>query len=128
MPQEKDLSRIEQQATMRLWMRGCFIAAAAGMIGLAVFSARLYARHQRPFLAAIPERINPNTAPIGSLVRLEGIGRARAMDIIHYRQTHQHNGPAFESAEDLENISGIGPKTVEKMSPWLIFDENFATN
>lgn len=70
-----------------------------------------------------PERINPNTAPLGSLVRLEGIGRARALDIIHFRQSHEVDGAAFKTANDLQAIRGIGPKTVAKLSPWLGFEE-----
>lgn len=74
-------------------------------------------------LSPLADRINPNTAPMGSLIRLEGIGPARAYDVIQYRQQRLSAGErAFQSPQDLEAIRGIGPKTVEKMAPQLIFE------
>ena len=124
MPREKNLSRLEQQQAMNLWTRGCLVVMVVGMLGLAIVSTRLFELHQNPYLNVTPERINPNTASIASLVRLDGIGRARAMDIIHFRQTHRQDGPVFQTAHDLEHIRGIGPKTAEKMLPWLVFDDD----
>ncbi len=65
-----------------------------------------------------PERINPNTAAVPALMRLPGIGRVRAMDIEAARAERP-----FDSAVDLERIRGIGPKTVEKIEPYLTFEE-----
>lgn len=66
-------------------------------------------------------KINPNTASIESMMRLPGIGPARAGDIVEYRSNCQDR-KAFENADDLQVIKGIGPKTVEKMEPWLCFE------
>jgi len=60
------------------------------------------------------EHINPNTATAADLMRLPGIGRARAMDIIKMRP--------YESAADLSRVRGIGQKTIEKIAPYLSFD------
>lgn len=79
-------------------------------------------RSQRPALAVSPERINPNTAELGSLVRLPNIGKARATDVIAYREQFEPGQTAFRTVHDLENIHGIGPKTVTVMQPWLTFD------
>ncbi len=71
---------------------------------------------------AIPQTINPNQAPLGSLIRLPGIGPARVQAIIHFRQTQQQRRPgrhAFREASDLARIKGIGPKTVQGLDPWL---------
>lgn len=114
-------SRFEPEQAVPLWIRGCLILSVFGLFVLAIVSGRLYGRHQHSLLDTKPERINPNTASMGSLVRLDGIGRARAMDIIHFRQTHNKDGTAFQSAHDMQQIRGIGPKTVEKLSPWLVF-------
>ena len=74
---------------------------------------------------ALESRINPNTCNQASLVRLEGIGPARARAIILYRETMASGDPnriVFKKAEDLMNISGIGEKTVEAIKPFLIFE------
>ncbi len=65
-------------------------------------------------------RINPNTAGIGSLVNLKGIGPSRAKAIIEYRQLS--GKAAFTCSEDIQKIKGIGPKTGSAMSQWLYFD------
>lgn len=70
----------------------------------------------------IAERINPNTAQIGSLVRLPNIGPKRAQLIVDYRQTVAVGELAFETAQDMEKIKGIGPKTVEGMKDLLCFE------
>ena len=71
---------------------------------------------------ALSVSINPNTAEIASLIRLPSIGPARARDIVAYRNSHEVDKPAFKCASDMENIKGIGPKTVEKLKPYLTFD------
>ncbi|MDD2233725.1 MAG: ComEA family DNA-binding protein [Desulfitobacteriaceae bacterium] len=57
-------------------------------------------------------KININTAGAAELDKLPGIGPALAERIIQYRTEY---GP-FSQPEDLQNVSGIGPKTYEKMS------------
>jgi competence protein ComEA len=92
-------------------------------VALLALSVPLYFAHQRPCLNAPPERINPNTASLASLVRLPNIGKARALDIMDYRDHHQQDEPAFQSPQGLEQIRGIGPKTVANIAPWLTFEE-----
>lgn len=57
-------------------------------------------------------KININTAGAAELDKLSGVGPALAERIIQYRTEH---GP-FAMPEDLQNVSGIGPKTYEKMA------------
>lgn len=71
------------------------------------------------------EQINPNDAPVASLVRLPGIGVTRARAIVTFRDHVREQGghtPVFGSAEDLARVRGIGPATVEGVRPWLRFD------
>jgi len=73
----------------------------------------------------LERRVNPNDAPIASLVRLPGIGIARAEAIAAYREefSEQNNGTlAFQNPNDLQKVKGIGPKTVENISEWLKFE------
>lgn len=53
--------------------------------------------------------INLNTADLDTLCLLPGIGKQRAEAILVYREI---NGP-FAALEDVMNVSGIGPATVE---------------
>jgi competence protein ComEA len=61
-------------------------------------------------------KININTAGEAELDKLPGVGPALAQRIIQYRT---ENGP-FAQPEDLQNVSGIGPKTYEKMSALVV--------
>ena len=57
--------------------------------------------------------VNVNSADAEALKTLPGIGDAKAAAIIAYRSEHG----AFASVDDLANVSGIGPATVEKLRP-----------
>ncbi|WP_199288043.1 ComEA family DNA-binding protein [Culicoidibacter larvae] len=55
-------------------------------------------------------KININTASSSELQKIPGVGPAKAQLIVEYRQNKR-----FESIDELLNISGIGPKTFEKL-------------
>jgi DNA uptake protein ComE-like DNA-binding protein len=62
---------------------------------------------------------------VASLARLPGIGLTRARAIITLRnrlQNEEGRIPAFRNADDLAQVKGIGPATVDGMRPWLRFD------
>jgi len=60
---------------------------------------------------AVGALININTAAAAELETLPRIGPTMAQRIVEYRQT---NGP-FETIEDIQNVSGIGPATFEEL-------------
>ncbi|HFH9837461.1 TPA: helix-hairpin-helix domain-containing protein [Streptococcus suis] len=60
-------------------------------------------------------KVNLNTATEADLQTISGIGAKRAADIIAYREA---NG-GFESVDDLNNVSGIGDKTMESIRPYV---------
>ena len=60
-------------------------------------------------------RIDINRADAGELERLPVIGPVRAADIVRYREEH---GP-FAKPADLLKVRGIGPKTYERIEPFI---------
>lgn len=60
-------------------------------------------------------KVNLNTATEADLQTISGIGAKRAADIIAYREA---NG-GFKSVDDLNNVSGIGDKTMESIRPYV---------
>lgn len=63
-------------------------------------------------------RVDPNTADIVALESLPGVGPALARRIVAVRQS----GVVFRRAEDLDVVPGIGPRTIERLAPYLTFD------
>jgi len=65
---------------------------------------------QKPAASAAVTKVNINTADAQTLAAsLKGVGQARAMEIVRYREAY---GP-FASAEELTQVKGIGPSTLE---------------
>ena len=64
----------------------------------------------------LTEPLDINTATAAELEILPGIGEVLAGRIVDYRET---NG-FFSSPEDLLNVDGIGPKTLESILPYII--------
>ncbi|HEY8542081.1 MAG TPA: helix-hairpin-helix domain-containing protein [Pseudothermotoga sp.] len=62
-------------------------------------------------------KINVNTATLEELLELPGIGEVKASEIIKIRE---QKGP-FKKPEDLLQVPGIGPKTVEKIKDMIVF-------
>ncbi len=62
--------------------------------------------------------ININTASQQELESLPTIGPTKAAQILEYRQLH---GP-FKKLEDIQNVTGIGPSTFEKIKNFITLD------
>jgi competence ComEA-like helix-hairpin-helix protein len=63
-------------------------------------------------------RIDPNTASVDDLQLLPGIGPALAGRIVEHRQSRG----AYRRPADLAEVPGLGPKTIDRMMPFLVFD------
>ena len=63
--------------------------------------------------------IDPNRSSQEDLETLPGIGPVLAQRIIAYRRAH---GP-YKKIADLRKVSGIGPKKLEKIKPYLTINE-----
>jgi hypothetical protein len=114
--------KIDGQCILALRVQSCLVWMTVALIGCLFFSGWMCWCSAGTETLHPLDTINPNTAPKASLVRLPGIGTARAMAIVDYRQAHSKKGPAFRTPADLDAIAGLGPKTIEKMMPWISFD------
>ncbi len=63
--------------------------------------------------------IDLNNAQARELEMLPSIGPTIAQRIVDHRNEH---GP-FESLEDLDDVLGIGPKTIAKVTDWVSLSE-----
>ena len=62
--------------------------------------------------------VNINTAGVKELETLPGIGPVKAQAIVDYRG---ENGD-FESVDELDEVKGIGEKTLEKIAPCVVLE------
>ena len=69
--------------------------------------------------AAQLRMVNINTAGVSELDGLPGIGPVLAQRIVDWRT---ENGP-FQTAEDLLQVEGIGPATLENLQSCIITEE-----
>jgi competence protein ComEA len=65
------------------------------------------------FISLAFSAVNINRANAAQLQILNGIGPSKAQEIIKYRKAHG----GFKSVDELVNVNGIGPKTVQKLKP-----------
>ncbi len=63
-------------------------------------------------LVATKGLVKLSTATQAELESLPSIGAVKAKAILEYRQTR-----GFKTISDLQNVKGIGPKTLEKLKP-----------
>ena len=71
-----------------------------------------------PSMETTPGKVNVNTADSMALQSLPGIGPALAQRIIDHREAHGR----FGQAEDLQDVAGIGPATLEKLRDLITTD------
>lgn len=75
-----------------------------------------------PAFAATP--VNVNKADAATLAKsLDGIGHAKAEAIVAWRDEH---GP-FKSVDDLGQVKGIGPATLERNRSVILLDDAAGT-
>lgn len=87
------------------------------------YAAGLELREERRRAASGPGRIDPATADRADWDRLPGVGPVTAEKILAVRESRG----GFERPEDLLEVSGIGPKTLERIRPYLAWAGGEAT-
>ncbi len=124
---EADPRQAGRDATLRAAQSVAFLVAVGVCLTLSLgFAVGMLQRSQGPTSVHGNERINPNEAPVASLMRLPQVGAARARAIVAHREragSQAGRPPAFKTADDLRQIKGIGPAIVEDIRPWLQFDD-----
>lgn len=70
---------------------------------------------QNPVVQQTGYRINLNAADANALALLPGIGPNLAERIVEHRKAHGE----FKSVDELQGISGIGVKTVQRIEPFV---------
>jgi competence protein ComEA len=98
--------------------------AAVALVSLATALLALHAwRHLRVGArptelqrgAGLAYRVDLNRASFSELLQLPGVGNNLARRIEHYRQA----AGGFRRVEDLREVGGIGPATLERLRPWV---------
>jgi DNA uptake protein ComE-like DNA-binding protein len=88
------------------------------------YAAALALEAEEALAASGPEAIDPNAAGRAAWDRLPGIGPVTAIAIVEHRAAH---GP-FRGPGDLLEVRGIGPRTLEKLQPFLAWEAAGAPN
>jgi len=65
--------------------------------------------------SVVPALVNINTALLSELMTLSVIGPVKAQAIIDFRTSHDN----FATADDLDNVPGIGPATITLLKPYI---------
>ncbi len=80
-----------------------------------LYAAGLALREERLRAVAAPAALDPNSADRAEWDRLPGIGPRTAAAIVAHRA---RNGP-FSGPEDLLEVRGIGPVTLDRLRPYM---------
>ena len=100
----------------KLIRSGVFVLMASSSLALLASPTSVFAQAQTSAEQAAAEiqpdnRVNINTADAETLaLALDGIGMAKAQEIIVYRE---QNGD-FKTVDELQNVRGIGKATLER--------------
>jgi competence protein ComEA len=107
------LRRTDQAAVAVLLLWGATVV----MAWLAVQSgfSRWMTEADRPEPKVVRFQVDVNTAEYSELIQLPGVGEKLAQKIMEEREVR---GP-FQEVEDLRSVRGIGPKSLEKLRPFL---------
>ena len=105
---ERDL-----QTLLLLTLLACFCVAVKGM-HLGGLAGRRYEDGQ-PLRQSLGYHVDLNKGAWIEYVMVPGIGEKTARAIVHWRQQHGR----FDSIDQLDQVPGIGPVTMEKARPFL---------
>lgn len=103
----------------RLLQRQHIVVAVSLVLLFGLILYRGYGNHLglRPIEAVSPQHapIDLNRADRVELLQLPGVGPSLADAILAHRESQG----GFRTVEDIQQVRGVGPKTLEKLKPWL---------
>ncbi|MHB0956064.1 MAG: ComEA family DNA-binding protein [Pirellulaceae bacterium] len=112
------LLRAADQATVATLVVGCFVAIVLHGCFQATFRQQRIEFDRAPPLQ-LDFQIQLNQADWPEFTLLPGIGETLARRIVAHRQQH---GP-FRTLEQLQDVKGIGPKTLRRIGRYLRVEE-----
>ena len=110
----RPLLRRADQLTVGVLVTGCFFAILFHWTWHQVIGESLIEIDQAAPLE-LEFTVQVNEADWPELTLLPNIGETLGRRIVEYRQQH---GP-FESVAELQNVKGIGPKTLRRIAPYV---------
>lgn len=121
---ERGAGRVKNR--LRAWELAMLALTAALILALLLYPAPepgVYAESGSAVVgleaAAADGRLNVNTATAAELELLPGIGPVKAQAIVDYRAEHG----AFDSAQELLNVSGIGEATLAGLIDYITVED-----
>lgn len=99
---------------------GAFLLCVLGLVVYRTYAPRLSARPtDDPVAVTAPKPVDLNTAGREELLQLPGVGPNLADAIL----THRSTVGRFDSVDDLNDVNGVGDKTLAKLRPLLTVTE-----
>ena len=99
------------------YLLAAVVAAIILAIGYKAYSPRFAAQPMAETAAAV-KPVDLNRADRAELIQVPGIGPNLADAIL----SHRAQAGRFESLDELRTVHGIGPKTLDKLKPWLTIE------
>jgi competence protein ComEA len=106
--------RHRDQLVVALSVGACFVAMGLHWFWRGGHTGE-FLEVERVVPGTIPYLVDVNRADWVEFTVLPGVGETLAKRIVESRTTH---GP-FRDVEDLSRVNGIGPRTVERLRPYL---------
>ncbi|HEX2972267.1 MAG TPA: helix-hairpin-helix domain-containing protein [Tepidisphaeraceae bacterium] len=113
--------------------RGALIVVIAGLL---VYLGVTYSRNpvyvndpqtaEGSRASQLPNGVDPNTADVGTLAAIPVMGKALAERIVADRDAYSEANPGkvpYARLDDLLRVKGIGPATLSRLEPYLIFPQ-----
>jgi competence protein ComEA len=97
------------------WAAVCLLLLAVGLLAAHTIASLRWGTRPTELDRGLGYRVDLNQADRAELLQLPGVGPSRADEILAYRKKHGR----FRTIADLQNVSGIGPATLERLWPWV---------